>query len=295
MAEIEPAVRAFVVERIEDLRAVIREQGCADITAELAGPLPSFVVAQHLGVPEADRGRFDRWTDAIVSANARGDVIGAARQAVGELYEYFTYLAERRREEPAGDLISQLVHASLHGEPVSIETVLGYAFVMVAGGNDTTTGMLGGSAELLTQRPDQRQLLLDEPARLVGAVEELLRLTSPVQGLSRTTTRDVQLYGETVPAGSRVHLLYAAANRDPREFGPTAEELDVGRRIDRILTFSSGPHFCLGAAVARLQARVALEELLARLPDFEVDVDAGGYAPGAFVRRFTSLPITASV
>lgn len=294
VADIEPAVRAFVVQRIETMREVIRDQGCADFIAELAGPLPTFVVAHYLGVPEADRGRFDRWTNAIVSANAAGDVVGGARQAVGELYEYFTHLAERRREEPGDDMVSQLVHSSLHGEPVSVEAVLGYAFVMVAGGNDTATGMLGGSAELLTQRRDQRQLLLDQPARLPNAVEELLRLTSPVQGLSRTTTCEVELYGETIPEGSKVHLLYAAANRDPREFGPTAEDFDVDRQIDRILTFSSGPHFCLGAAAARLQSRVALEELLARLPDFEVDADAGVYAPGAFVRRFSSLPITAS-
>ncbi len=295
VAGIEPAVRAFVVERISAMRDVIRDQGTADFIAELAGPLPSFVVAHYLGVPQADRGRFDGWTNAIVSANAAGDVIGGAQQAVGELYEYFTDLAERRRHDPGDDIISQLVHASLGDEPVPIEAVLGYAFVMVAGGNDTTTGMLGGSAELLTQRRDQRQLLLDRPELIPDAVEELLRLTSPVQGLSRTTTRDIERYGQTIPAGSKVHLLYASANRDHREFGPTAEELDVQRRIDRIMTFTSGPHHCLGAAAARLQSRVALEELLARLPDFEVDGDAGAYAPGAFVRRFTSLPITASV
>ncbi|WP_208029293.1 cytochrome P450 [Rhabdothermincola sediminis] len=295
VAGLEPAVRAFVVERIGAMHDVIRDQGTADFIAELAGPLPSFVVAHYLGVPQADRGRFDGWTNAIVSANADGDVIGGAQQAVGELYEYFTHLAERRRHEPGDDIISQLVHASLEDEPVRIEAVLGYAFVMVAGGNDTTTGMLGGSAELLTQRRDQRQVLLDRPELIPDAVEELLRLTSPVQGLSRTTTREVERYGQTIPAGSKVHLLYASANRDHREFGPTAEELDVQRRIDRIMTFTSGPHHCLGAAAARLQSRVALEELLVRLPDFEVDWDAGEYAPGAFVRRFTSLPITASV
>ena len=112
-----------------------------------------------------------------------------------------------------------------------------------------------------------------------------------MQGLSRTTTREVTLRGRTIPAGRKVHLLYGSANRDPREFGPTAERLDVTRKIARHLAFGSGPHFCRGAAVARLQGRVAIEELLARMPDFAVDEAAGRYAPGPFVRRFEHLPI----
>jgi cytochrome P450 len=165
---------------------------------------------------------------------------------------------------------------------------------MIAGGNDTTTGLLGGAAELLTEHPDQRQLLLDHPDLLPGAVEELLRLTSPVQGLSRAVTRPVTIAGHDLEPGSRVHLLYGSANRDEREFGDDAGTLDVTRSIDRIMSFTTGPHYCLGAAAARLQGRVALELLLARLPDFEVDAAAGVYAPGAFVRRFDSLPVTAS-
>ncbi len=294
VATIEPAVRAFVVERIEAMLGQIRDGGQADFVAELASPLPSFVVAHYLGVPEADRARFDDWSTSIVAANAAGDVLGGARQAVGELYGYFTELIERRRHQPGDDLVSALVAASLDGEPVSVEAVLGYAFVMIAGGNDTVTGLLGGSAELLSAHPDQRQRLVDDPARIGGAVEELLRMTSPVQGLSRFVTRDTVVRGVELSAGSRVHLLYGSANRDEREFGERAGELDVGRPIDRLLTFSSGPHFCLGAAAARLQGRVALEELLARLPDFEVDPEGGRYAPGAFVRRFESLPITAA-
>ncbi|HVN52415.1 MAG TPA: cytochrome P450, partial [Acidimicrobiales bacterium] len=214
---------------------------------------------------------------------------------VAELYEYFADLVERRRSEPGEDMISQLVRATIGGEPVSVEGVLGYTFVMIAGGNDTVTGLLAGSAELLSAHPDQRQRLLDDPTLIPRAVEELLRMTSPVQGLSRFVTRDTVVHDVELPAGSRVHLLYGSANRDEREFGPTAGELDVGRRIERLMTFSSGPHFCLGAAAARLQGRVTIEELLRRLPDFEVDADRGTYAPGAFVRRFERLPVTARV
>jgi len=122
-------------------------------------------------------------------------------------------------------------------------------------------------------------------------VEELLRLISPVQGLSRTTTRCVELYGTPIPAASKVHLLYGSANRDPREYGPTADDLDVTRRFGRMLTFGNGPHHCIGAAAARLQARVVLEELLRVIPEFEVDESRGRFAPGPFVRRYESLPM----
>jgi cytochrome P450 len=265
-----------------------------DLIAELAGPLPSFVVATYLGVPVADRARFDGWSGAIVAANADGDVLGGARDAVGELYAYFSDLIERRRAEPGDDMISTLAHATLDGEAVRPEAILGYAFVMIAGGNDTATGLLGGSAELLAAHPDQRRRLVVDPTRIGGALDELLRLTSPVQGLSRHVTRTVTVHDVELPAGSRVHLLYGAANRDPREFGDDADELDVDRHPPRILTFTTGPHYCLGASAARLQGRVALEELLAQFPDFVVDPTRGTYAPGAFVRRFATLPFQAS-
>ena len=282
---LEPVIRDFVVERLERLR----DDG--DIVASVFKPLPSMVVAHFLGVPAADRARFDDWTDAIVAASAEGDVL-AAPHAVAELFEYFTDLIERRRLQPGDDTISQLLSDEGDGGAVSAMRILGFAFTMVAGGNDTTTGMLGGSAELLMQHPDQRQMLIDEPGSIGDAVDELLRLTSPVQGLARTTTRDVELHGVTIPEGRKVLLLYGSANRDPREYGDEAEVLRVDRRPRQIMSFGYGAHHCLGAAVARLQARVALEELLAAFPDFAVDAAAGEFAPGHFVRRYRSLPFS---
>ncbi|MCB0938189.1 MAG: cytochrome P450, partial [Mycobacterium sp.] len=161
---------------------------------------------------------------------------------------------------------------------------------MVTGGNDTTTGMLGGSVQLLHQRPDQRRLLAGQPDLIGDAVDELLRLTSPVQGLARTTTHDVELHGRTIPAGRKVLLLYGSANRDERQYGADAGELDVTRRPRNILTFSHGAHHCLGAAAARMQARIALTELLARCPDFEVDESGIVWAGGGYVRRPLSVP-----
>ena len=281
--DIEPAVRDFVVDRIERLRSA----GGGDIVTEVFKPLPSMVVAHYLGVPVEDRDCFDGWTDAIVAANAAGDPLGAS-EAVAELFAYFSELIERRRIEPGLDTISQLLAAGL--ERVPVLQILGFAFTMVTGGNDTTTGMLGGSADLLTAHPGERAKLLEDPDSIGDAVEELLRLTTPVQGLARTATIDVPLAGATIPAGRKIMLLFASANRDPRQWGADADELDVRRRPRQIMTFGYGPHHCLGAAAARLQARVALEELLARCPSFSVDAERGEFAPGHFIRRYVRLP-----
>ena len=162
-----------------------------------------------------------------------------------------------------------------------------------AGGNDTATGMIGGAAELLTRYPEQRRKLRDNPSLIRGAVEEVLRLTSPVQDLARTTMRDVEIHGKVIPKGKRVLLHYGSANRDEREFGESAGAFNVERKIDRILAFTVGPHYCIGAAVARLQGQLVLEELLARCPEFSVDFDAAEYATGVHVRRHETLPFQA--
>ena len=287
VSTIEPDVRSFVVERIER----IRELGNADIVAELFKPLPSYVVAHYLGVPAEDRVLFDRWTEAIVQAAANGKVT-AAGNAFGEFLAYFVNLVEYRRTHPADDIVSDLT--ALGEDNVTTARILGFAFTMVTGGNDTITGMLSGSACLLTENPLERAKLIASPEMIPNAVEELLRLTSPVQNLARTATRNVELHGVTIPAGRKVLLCYAAANRDDREFGSTAEDLEVARKITKILTLSYGTHYCIGAAAARLQSRVVLEELLRRCPSFRVDVDAGVYANGPYVRRHLSLPWKAS-
>jgi len=290
---VEPKVREFVVERIEGLRA----NGGGDIVTELFKPLPSMVVAHYLGVPEEDRVQFDGWTQAIVAANtAEGGVAGALEtvgDAVGSMMAYFTGLIERRRTEPEDDTISHLVAAGVgaDGDISGTLSILGFTFTMVTGGNDTVTGMLGGSMPLLHERPDQRQRLVDEPGLIPDAVDELLRLTSPAQGLARTVTRDASIGDTTIPAGRRVLLLYGSANRDERQYGPDAGELDVTRSPRNILTFSHGAHHCLGAAAARMQSRVALTELLARCPGFEVDESAIVWSGGSYVRRPLSVPI----
>lgn len=291
---VKPAVRAFVVERLERLLA----NGGGDIVAELFKPLPSMVVAHYLGVPEEDRAQFDGWTEAIVAANTAeggvGNALASVGDAVGSMMAYFTELIERRRRDPGDDTISHLVYAGVgaDGDIAGTLSVLAFTFTMVTGGNDTTTGMLGGAVQLLHQRPDQRRLLADNLDLIPDAVDEFLRLTSPVQGLARTVTRDVVVGDKTIPAGRKVLLLYGSANRDERQYGSDAGELDVTRRPAKILTFSHGAHHCLGAAAARMQSRVTLTELLSRCPDFEVDEDAVVWAGGSYVRRPLSVPFT---
>ncbi|MFO7590330.1 MAG: cytochrome P450 [Acidimicrobiia bacterium] len=288
VAEIEPEVTAVIdshLDRIADAPGEI------DIVEALFKPLPSFVVAHYLGVPTEDRARFDGWTNAIVAASASGEVANALA-AFTELFEYASGLIEVRRADPGDDLVSELVTAGESRADAS--WIVGFVFTMVTGGNDTTTGLLGGAAELLTRDRTQRLLLLDDPSLVRPAVDEFLRLTSPVQNLARTTTRDVTIDGETIPKDRKVMLLYGSANRDEREFGPKADALDVVRGSPRIVSFGYGAHHCLGAAAARLAGGVALERLLARFPGFEVDADRGRFAPGPFVRRHESLPFVGS-
>ncbi|HVQ98264.1 MAG TPA: cytochrome P450 [Mycobacterium sp.] len=285
---VEPKVRQFVVQRVERLRA----NGGGDIVAELFKPLPSMVVAHYLGVPEEDRTQFDGWTEAIVAANTAEGGLAGAGDAIGAMMAYFTELIERRRSEPEDDTVSHLVAAGVgaDGDITGTLSVLAFTFTMVTGGNDTTTGMLGGSTQLLHQRPDQRRLLVKNPTMIHNAVEELLRLTSPVQALARTVTRDVTIGDTTIPVGRKVLLLYGSGNRDERVYGPDAAELDVTRCPRNILTFSHGAHHCLGAAAARMQSQVALTELLARCPEFEVDESGVVWAGGGYVRRPLSVP-----
>jgi hypothetical protein len=281
---LESSARSFVQARLGELV----DAGGGDFVAGLARRLPAAIVGDYLGVPLADRERFEAWTVSLVQAGASGHMTDA-QEALVDLYGYFSTLVDKRKDEPGPDMLS----AAMRNAPqLSALDVLGMAFVMIAGGNDTATGLLAGATELLTAYPEQRQRLIDDPELIPGAVEEMLRLTSPVQGLCRTVTKDVTLHGKTVPAGDRVLLCYGAANRDPREFGRSAEEFDVTRRIPRMLTFSVGAHYCLGAHAARLEGRVVVEELLRTCPDFSVDAAAGRFAEGAFTRRYDYLPFS---
>ncbi|MFI6043230.1 cytochrome P450 [Nocardia sp. NPDC051321] len=288
VTEVEPVVRRFVRDRLDR----IAEDGGGDIVKQVFKPQPSMVVAYYLGVPEPDRAQFDGWTDAVVAGSidrAQTQALPASMAMMG----YFAELIKRRRTDPGEDTVSLLVQAGMAANDADVRglvQILAYTWTMVAGGNDTTTGLLGGAVQLLQQHPEQRAALAEDKDRIRTAIEEFARLTAPVQGLARTVTRDVELGGRAIPVGRKVLLVFGSANRDERAFGADAADLDIDRNPQRILTFGHGPHHCLGAAAARMQARVALEELLDRFPNFAVDIDAVEYAPGPYVRRPTTVP-----
>jgi hypothetical protein len=186
-----------------------------------------------------------------------------------KIYEEFARLLDERRRARRDDLMSALLDAEIDGEHLSQEELLGFCFVLIVAGNDTTTNLIANGAILLAQHEDARRDLIADSGLVEDAIEEMLRCESPAQALPRRATREVRLHGVTIPEGSEVQLVWGAANRDEREF-PDAGRFDVHRKFRRHLAFGQGVHFCLGANLARLEARVAFEELLARIPDYRL-------------------------
>ncbi len=257
--------------------------------AELFKPLPSMVVAHYVGVPEEDRQQFDGWTEPIVSAASSGSAPGAS-QAVTEMLAYFAELIERRRTDPGDDTVSQLVASGVADDDRGLLSILAYVFTMVAGGNDTTTGMLGGAVQLLHERPDQRALLVDDPSWSRTRSTSCCGSPHPCRHWPARPPATWSSTAAPSPRAARHCCSTPLPTATRASYGPDAEQLDVRRRPGQILTFGQGNHFCLGANAAKMQARVALEELLACCPDFEVDIEAVVYAPGPYVRRPSSVP-----
>ncbi|MEM8609881.1 MAG: cytochrome P450 [Myxococcota bacterium] len=290
---LEPKIRAFVVERVEGMKQKAADGATVDLVPEIASPLPTMVVADLLGVPEEDREKFDPWSDAITNASADFTLdVQKAVDAVQGLVTYFTMMCQARRQNPTDDMITKLTQAEVDGDTLTDWDIVGFFFVMIAGGNDTTSNFIGNSTEQLDKHPDQRRAMIENPSLIPNATEELLRIESVVQGLSRTTTRDVEYYGTTIPAGSKVHNLYASGNRDPRHWGDDAHTLDIRRQADKHLSFGQGPHFCIGAHVARLMIRIYFEEMGKRIGErYEVDWDNAERRQSGFTRGYTKLPI----
>lgn len=300
VTRLEDSIRRFARARLAELTEKARSGAVADLHQDYAATIPTFVLAELFGVPEADRRRFAPWVrqvTALQDQTLNGGELGGSTaaggiEAVGELLGYFSEEIARRRAEPNDeDLIGALVNAEIDGERLTDWDILGFCFVVTAGGTDTTAALISHAAILLGEFPDQRRLLLEDPSLLPGAMVEFLRMESSVQGLARATQADVTLHGVTIPAGEKVLMLYGAGNRDPREFGPTVDQLDIRREITRHLAFSSGPHFCIGSHLARLQAKIAVEELLRAHPQITVDAAAGVRHESAFVRGWVSLPV----
>jgi cytochrome P450 len=295
---LEDELRAFVRERVAVMEQRAAGGEPVDLHQDFSSPIPTFVLGSLLGIPESDRARFDPWVRGLTRLQNAGfavEEITDAFASVAEMYAYFSDVIAARRREPADDLLGALVAAEIDGERLTDWDILGFCFVMVAGGNDTTGNLISHGVMLLDGDHAARDRLVAEPSLIPGALLEFLRLESSVQGLARMTTRPVVVGDTEIPEGVKVMMLYGSGNRDEREFGPDADRLDVTREVKRHLAFSSGAHFCIGSHFARLQARVAFEELLARQPHIGVDAAAGSRLHSSFVRGWITLPATGIV
>jgi cytochrome P450 len=256
-----------------------------DFLGDVAARIPAMIIGQMLGVPEEDQEQLGRWADMFMHYDPDAE-IGDAIQGVmqmnpvrvegsTQMMQYMASLVEERRRRRQDDMVSLLLDVAVElpdGSSRQLEAgeVLAFFLLLQSAGSETTARLLGWSAVLLARHPDQRAKLLADPSLIPNAVEELLRYEAPSPIQARLVTRDVVLHGVTVPAGSKMALLNGSAGRDEREY-PSADVFDVSRRIERHLTFGYSTHFCLGAALARLEGRVIVEELLARHPDWTVD------------------------
>ncbi|MGH7286720.1 MAG: cytochrome P450 [Myxococcota bacterium] len=284
----EPRVRAIARELLDGFAA----DGRADLVAQYARHIPSRVIGEMIGIPAERIPDFLHWTEAMVELPQGKTQAEAIRDPAASIYAEFAALLEERRRTRCDDLMSALIDAKLDGAELTQEELLGFCFVLVVAGNDTTTNLIANGAVLLAEHPDQRRLLAHDPSLLPDAIEEMLRYEAPAQALPRRLTRDATLHGQTLREGEQLFLLWGSANRDEREF-EDADRFDVRRRIKRHLGFGQGVHFCLGKSLARLEARVAFEELLARAPGYELAGPAP-WLPSMWARAHASVPVAFS-
>jgi cytochrome P450 family 142 subfamily A polypeptide 1 len=276
--------RGFTVRRVQDhvprirricaeLIARVAPLGRCDFVTDLAAPLPMIVIGDMLGVEPADHDMLLHWSDNLVaatSATAPPEVFARATQSFEEYSDYNRRVVADRRRNPRNDLMSVLVHAEIDGTRLSDEEILQEGLLILVGGDETTRHVISGGMEQLIRNPDQRRLLVDAPAKIPAAVEEMLRWVTPIQNMNRTATRDVELRGQRILAGDKVLLLYPSANRDEDVFDEPFR-FNVERQPNMHLAFGGyGTHFCLGASLARLELQIMFEELVHRLPDLEL-------------------------
>ncbi len=293
VAAMEPQIREICVRTLEPLIA----QGSCDFVKEFAAVMPMEFIGTLLGVPEQDHRMVRDWVDASLTREAGNpEVPPAAIEAMGKMMGYFSDLAAERRVRPRDDMLSFLLEVEAPAEgggttKLTDREVLGFAGLIAGGGNETVTKLLGNAVVLLYRNPDQRKRIVEDPQLIPRAVEEALRYWPPSQIQGRSLTRDVELHGGLVPRGARVLLLTGAACRDERVF-ESPDVFDIDREISIQLALGHGAHKCLGASLARLQGRVAFEELLKRSPDFEVDEERTERVHMTNVAGYSSVPVT---
>jgi cytochrome P450 len=270
------------------------DAGGCDLVGDFTGPFPMDVISAVLGVPAADRPALRADADRIlVREDGVMEMPAEAVEGFGGLIRYFADDLPRRRRGEGDGLITDLACLEVDGRRLTDDEVLAFCLLLVIAGHETTTKLVANAVELLSRHSDQRDRLVEEPGLVPGAVEEVLRFHTSTQYMHRTLTRDVEMHGRSLRVGDSVLLLIGAANRDEREFGATADVFDVLRRPPRqIASFGFGAHYCLGAGLARMEARVALEELHRRIPAYDVEHDRKVRFHSGNVTGWTSLPVT---
>jgi cytochrome P450 len=264
LRRLEPRIRELVgglVERLENGRQL-------DFAEEVAGPLPTIVIAEMLGAPTEDWPRFRIWTDAVIGFLDPDESMTAA-QAHLEMQAYLTELIEARKRRASDDLTSALVRAEIDGQKLSNSELYSFCWLLLVAGNETVRNLAALGTSALLDHPDQLREIVDHPALVPSAVEEMLRWCGVVTYMMRTATRDLEIRDTQIRAGEKLVMLYGAANRDEEVFGHDAEEFLAARSPNPHLTFGFGEHICLGANLARLQARLLFEALLPVLPKLE--------------------------
>ena len=291
MNAIEPQVREFCARSLDPLVGT----GGFDFIRDLGAQMPMRTIGMLLGIPEQDQEEIrDRIDEGLRLDDGSMPDIEAQLDAAGQAGGFEEYI-DWRAEHPSDDLMTELLQAEFTDDDgqarrLSRQEVLGFVNLLAAAGNETTTRLIGWTGKVLAEHPDQRRRLVDQRELVPNAIEEILRFESPSPVQARYVTHDVEHHGQRVPAGSAILLLNGSGNRDDRKF-PDGDTLDIGRRINHHLAFGYGLHFCLGAALARLEGRVALDEVLVRFPEWEVDWDNAVQARTSTVRGWERLPV----
>ena len=287
--QLRPRIQAIVDQRLDGAVAA----GALELIGDLAAPLPIIVIAELLGIPDADLKAFKRWSDDL-AVIADGTIafagLAEAERSAKELQAYLEGIFAERRADPREDLITGLVGASEAGDTLSREELLGICTLILVAGHETTTNLIGNGMLALLRHPAELARLRDNPSLLRGGIEELLRYDSPVQLTSRIPTVDVEIDGRQIRAGQEVDALLGAANRDPAQF-PDPDRLDVTRADVRNLSFGCGIHFCLGASLARLEGQIAIGTILRRLPGLRLVDEKPEWRPGFVLHGLRALPL----
>jgi hypothetical protein len=277
---LEPGIRELVNRCMDEFA----EKGSCDIYADLAARVPCDVISAMVGLPVQDYRPVRELADRVIKA-ARPD------HGLASLYDYFrSALRERRRAPAREDLMGQLMEAQIDGDRLSDEEIVDFCVLLIIAGNETTTDLITTAVHLLGERPEEWRRLVEDPSAIASAVEEVLRFDSPVQYALRKLRHDLDFLGCPMKEGQLVCLLYASGNRDPRRY-PDPDRFDVRRRPAAILSFGRGIHVCLGAQLARLEARVLLAEMVRRIPEYELVPDGARRLKNYHMRGFLKLPI----